>query len=319
MIKNKKIFLTGGAGFIGTAIIKRLINDNKIVVYDTLQRNALKDTDLLDHPNLTLIQGDILDDKKLKKAIRGSNIVIHLAAIAGVDTVIKNPVKTMKVNMIGTYNVLEAAMTLNNIERFINFSTSEVYGQYAYKLQENDTASMGPVGEARWTYAVSKLAAEHLAYSYYKEFGLPVVSIRPFNVYGPMQVGEGAVHVFITRALRNEDIEIHGDGDQIRSWCYIEDVVDAVMLCLEKEEAIGHVFNIGNPRGTITILSLAEKIVNICKSKSKIVFVPKNYVDVELRIPDIDKAKKILGYKPKVDLDEGLRLTVEWYKKKIKV
>lgn len=318
MIRNKKIFMTGGAGFIGTALIGRLVENNEIVVYDTLQRNALKETDLLAHPNLTLVQGNVLDGKKLKEAIQGSDIIIHLAAIAGIDTVIKAPTMTMKVNMVGTYNVLEAAMSLDKIECFVNFSTSEVYGPYAYKLQESDSTSAGAVGEARWTYAISKLAGEHLAYSYYKEFGLPVVSIRPFNVYGPKQVGEGAIHVFVTRALRGEDIQIRGDGDQIRSWCYIDDTVDGILLTLEKKEAIGHVFNIGNPRGTITILSLAQKIVNICRSTSKIVHVPKTYVDVELRIPDIEKAKKILGYMPKVDLDEGLRRTISWYKENLK-
>ena len=314
-LKNKKIFLTGGAGFIGTALITRLIEENEIVVYDTLQRNALKETNFLSYPNLTLVQGNVLDAEKLKEAIRGSNVVIHLAAIAGIDTVIKSPTMTMKVNMIGTYNVLEAAMKQDNVECFIDFSTSEVYGSYAYKLGEGDTTTMGAVGEARWTYAISKLAGEHLAHSYYKEFGLPAISLRPFNIYGPMQVGEGAIHVFITRALKNEDIQIHGDGDQIRSWCYVNDIVDGILLCLEKKEAIGHVFNIGNPKGTKTILSLAQKIVDICKSKSKIVFVPKTYVDVELRIPDIEKAKKILGYEPNTDLDEGLKRTSDWYKK----
>ena len=318
MIKNKKIVLTGGAGFIGTALINQLIEENEIVVYDTLQRNALKETNLLNHPNLILIQDNVLNGEKLKEAIDGSNIVIHLAAIAGIDTVIKSPTMTMKVNMIGTYNVLEAAMVLDNVECFVDFSTSEVYGSYAYKLGEGDTTTMGAVGEARWTYAISKLAGEHLAHSYYKEFGLPVVSLRPFNIYGPMQVGEGAIHAFITRALRNEDIQIHGDGDQIRSWCYVDDVVDGILLSLEKKEAIGHVFNIGNPKGTITILSLAQKIVDIYESKSEIVFVPKSYVDVELRIPDIEKAKKILGYMPKIDLDEGLRRTIDWYREKIK-
>jgi UDP-glucuronate decarboxylase len=319
MIKNKKIFITGGAGFIGTALISRLIENNEIVVYDTLQRNALKETNFLNHHNLTLIQGDILDEEKLKEVIGSSNIIIHLAAIAGIDTVIKSPTMTMKVDMIGTYNVLEAAMKLDNVERFVDFSTSEVYGSYAYKLGEGDTTTMGAVGEARWTYAISKLAGEHLAHSYHKEFGLPVVSLRPFNIYGPGQVGEGAIHVFITRALRNEDIQIHGDGDQIRSWCYVDDIVDPILLSLEKKEAVGNVFNIGYPRGTITILSLAQKIVDICESKSKIVFVPKSYVDVELRIPDIEKAKKILGYKPKIDLDEGIKRTSDWYREKLKL
>jgi len=314
LLKKKRIFLTGGAGFIGSHIIERLIEDNKIIVYDTLARNSLNQTNLINHPNLTVIQADVLDLQKLKEAIHGSNIVIHLAAIAGIDTVIKNTVNTMKVNMIGTYNILEAIRGLDNCERFINFSTSEVFGSYTYKSNEGDPTQMGAVGSTRWTYAVSKLAAEHLTYAYHKEFGIPAVTLRPFNIYGPRQIGEGAIHQFVKRAIKNEDLIIHGDGDQIRSWCYIDDIVDAVLLCLEKKEAIGNVFNIGNSRGTITIYGLALAVIRACNSNSMIKFVAKSYVDVELRIPNIDKARKLLGYKPKIDLEEGLKRTINWYR-----
>jgi len=318
MSKNKKrIFLTGGAGFIGTSLIRRLIEDNEIVVYDTLQRNAIERTDLLDHPHLTLIKGDVLQADKLKDAVEGSNIIIHLAAIAGVDTVIKSPSKTMKVNMIGTHNVLEAAVTLDDLDHFIYFSTSEVFGSYAYKLDEKSNTTIGEIGEARWSYAISKLAGEHLAYAYRTEFDIPLIIIRPFNIYGPGQIGEGAIHQFIKRAIKNEEIQIHGNGDQIRSWCYVDDIVDGIMLCLIKENAIGNVFNIGNPRGTITILSLAQLIVDECDSKSEIVFVPKPSVDVELRIPSIEKAKNILEYEPKIDLKEGIRRTIDWYRNSV--
>ncbi|MCQ9207277.1 MAG: NAD-dependent epimerase/dehydratase family protein [Omnitrophica bacterium] len=316
-LKNKKIFITGGAGFIGTALIGRLIENNKICVYDTFRRNALKGTPYINHANISLMQGDVLDEKKLKSAIRGSDIVMHLAAIAGIDTVIKSPTSTMEVNMIGTRNVVKASAELGKVERFIDFSTSEVYGSYAYKMEEASSTEMGAVGEARWTYAISKLAGEHLAHSYYKEFGLPAISLRPFNIYGPGQVGEGAIHVFVTRALENQEIYIIGDGDQIRSWCYIDDIVEAVLRCLEKKEAVGEVFNIGNPRGTLTILSLAQKIIELVASKSEIVFKPKSYVDVALRMPDIEKARRILGYKPKIGLDEGLKRTTDWYKTKM--
>jgi dTDP-glucose 4,6-dehydratase len=318
ILKNKKIFMTGGAGFIGTALITRLIENNDIIVYDTLQRNALKYTDLLDHPNLTVIQGNVLDRDKLTNAVNDSDVVIHLAAIAGIATVIQSPINTMEVNMIGTYNVLKAIEPrIGKIDRFIYFSTSEVFGSYAYKVEETHTTNLAPVGEARWTYSVSKLAAEHMVHSYYKESALPAVTVRPFNIYGPGQVGEGAIHVFVTRALKDLEIQIHGEGDQIRSWCYIDDILQGIMFCLEKDEAIGEVFNIGNPRGTLTIFSLAEKVVQLCQSKSKIVFVPKDYIDVELRIPSIEKAMNILGFKPEVDLDDGLRRTIEWYRKKL--
>ena len=312
-LRNKKIFLSGGAGFIGTKIIQRLVHENEIVVFDTFQRNSLKDFEIIGHPNLKLVKGNVLDKEQIISAIQGSNIIIHLAAIAGIDTVIKSPTNTMMVNFIGTSNVLEAAKKLDNLERFIDFSTSEVYGSYAYKLGEDACTTMGAVGAARWTYAISKLAAEHLAHGYREEFNIPVVSIRPFNIYGPGQVGEGAVHSFIVRALNGEDLIIHGEGDQIRSWCYIDDMVDGAILCLENDQAVGHVFNMGNPKGTITILSLAEKIVSISNSRSNITFVPKPYVDVELRIPDIEKSKDILNFEPKIDLNVGLRRTIEWY------
>jgi len=317
MIKNKKILLTGGAGFIGTKLCSILSENNNILLYDNLDRNSIKNTNLLNKENVKLVQGDILDSLKLKEVVSNfkPNIVIHLAAVAGIDTVIKNPVKTMQVNMIGTYNLLEALKeNMDCIERVIDFSTSEVFGSYAYKVEESSNTNLAPVGEARWTYSVSKLAGEHLAHSYYREYKLPVVTIRPFNIYGPGQVGEGAIHQFVVRAIEDEEIQVHGEGDQIRSWCYIEDFVQGIILCIEKDESIGQAFNIGNPRGTITIGMLADLIKSISKSNSEIKYVPKNYVDVELRIPSIEKAKDILGYEPEYDLNRGLEETIKWYR-----
>ncbi|WBW96609.1 NAD-dependent epimerase/dehydratase family protein [Oceanirhabdus sp. W0125-5] len=317
MIENKKIFLTGGAGFIGSRLCALLAENNDILIYDNLTRNSIKNTDLLKKNNIKFIQGDILDFQRLKEAVDEfkPNIVIHLAAVAGIDTVIKSPVNTMRVNMIGTYNVLEALKPhIENLDRFVDFSTSEVFGSYAYKVDENSTTNLAPVGEARWTYSVSKLAGEHLTHSYYKEYGLPAVSVRPFNIYGPGQVGEGAIHQFVIRAINNEQIQIHGDGDQIRSWCYIDDFVNGIMLCLENEAAVGNSFNIGNPKGTITIAMLAQLIKQIANSNSEIIYVPKNYVDVELRIPSIEKCKVLLSYTPKYDLVGGLEKTIEWYR-----
>ena len=316
-MENKKILLTGGAGFIGSKLCELLSSDNEILIYDNLRRNSIKNTALLKKDNIKLIQGNVLDYAFLKKNVDSfkPGIVIHLAAIAGIDTVIKNPVSTMKVNMIGTYNMLEAIKDYAmDMERFIDFSTSEVFGSYAYKVDEKSTTNLAAVGEARWTYSVSKLAGEHLTHSYYKEYGLKSVTVRPFNIYGPGQVGEGAIHEFIARAIRNEQIKIHGDGDQIRSWCYIDDFSEGIKLCLENQDAIGNSFNIGNPKGTITIGMLAQLIKQIAMSKSEIIYVPKNYVDVELRVPSIDKAKELLGFKPKYDLIEGLDRTIQWYR-----
>lgn len=310
---DKTILLTGGAGFIGSQLARRLVEKNRVKIYDNLHRDALSYTDLVSNPGVELIKADVLDRKALFEATKGCDIVIHLAAIAGVDTVMEMPTLTMKVNLIGTLNALDAAVEFG-IKKFIDFSTSEVFGSHVYMAEEHSSTTLGVVGESRWTYAVSKLAAEHLVHSYHKEYGLPTVTIRPFNVYGPQQVGVGAIHTFVVDALKGNDLVIHGDGNQIRAWCYVDDMVDGVMLCLEKDEAVGHVFNIGNPRATVTVANLAQLVKRLCNSSSRIVYGYKDYVDVELRIPSIRKAQTVLGYWPKVDLEEGLIRTIEWYR-----
>lgn len=316
-ITNKRILLTGGAGFIGSKICEFYSNDNEVLIYDNFSRDSLK-YKKIKTKNVTVIKGDILDFEKLRKTCENfkPQIAIHLAAIAGVDTVIHKPLLTMEVNINGTLNFLKSLLKYRHyLQRVVNFSTSEVLGSYAYKSNEKSQTNFAPVGEARWTYSISKVTGEHLTYSYYKEFNYPVVTIRPFNIYGPGQIGEGAIHVFIRNAVENKNIEIHGDGDQIRSWCYIDDMIKGIHLVLTNKKAIGEIFNIGNPKGTITISSLAEKIISLCKTKSKIVYVPKTYVDIELRIPSIEKAQTILGFKPEVDLDTGIIKTFKWYKK----
>ncbi len=316
--KNARVLLTGGAGFIGTSLAARLIKDNEIVIFDNFSRNALDNTQLKNNKNLRVIKGDVCDFQSVLKAIDGVTHVVHLAAIAGVDTVLKNPVLTMKIALLGTYNVLEAArLKQKNIQRVIDFSTSEVFGTYAYKVNEGNVTSLGAVGEARWTYAVSKLATEHLAHNYHRQYALPACSIRPFNIFGPNQIGEGAIHQFVLRAIENKTLEVHNDGDQIRSWCYIDDIVDGILLCLIKKEALGEAFNIGNPKNTLTIYHLAKEVIRLSNSKSKIGFKKWTQQDVELRIPNIDKARKLLGFDPKYDLETGLQKTIQWYQKTI--
>jgi nucleoside-diphosphate-sugar epimerase len=313
-LTGKRLFITGGGGFIGSTLCARLVEDNEIVIYDNGRRDALRHTDLAKHKNITIVRGDVLDYDNVLKSMQGCQMVVHLAAIAGVDDVFNHPVLTMKVNMIGTYHVLEAAWQ-NRMEMVLDFSTSEVFGSYAFRVQEGDVTSLGAVGETRWTYAVSKLATEHLAHNYYKEYGLPTASIRPFNIYGPQQVGQGAIHAFAVRALRGEELVVHNDGSQIRAWCYVDDIVDGVVLALTKPQAVGQAFNIGNPRSVVTVYNLAKDIIRASNSTSKIRFDTVDRADVELRIPSITKARELLGFEPKVDLEEGLQRTIEWYRR----
>lgn len=315
MISRQRILLTGGAGFIGTALVRRLCESNHCVVFDLLRRDALTPAGLARHPNVTLIAGDVRDAAAVSAAMQDCTHVVHLASIAGVDTVLNNPVPTMEIALEGTLNALRAAVAHTpKIKRFVDFSTSEVFGRYAFRVGEGDVTTLGAVGEARWTYAVSKLATEHLAHCYFKQHGLPTVSVRPFNIFGPGQVGEGAVHAFVVRALKGEPINIHNNGDQIRSWCFIDDIVDAVLLTLERDEAVGQAFNIGNPRATVTIYHLAQMIVRLAGSRSELRFVDWPHPDVELRIPDTRKAEEILGFHAQVELEEGLLRTIAWYR-----
>lgn len=314
-LAGKRILVTGGAGFIGTTLARLLVDENEVIAADNLHRDALSGTELADHPNFRLEECDVLDLPRLASLARGCTHIVHAAGIAGVDTVLASPVRTMRVNTIGTYHALEAGLaTIGTLERLIEFSTSEVFGQQAFNVHETSVTTIGSVGEARWTYAVSKLAGEHMAHAYYAELGLPCVSVRPFNVYGPGQVGGGAIRAFIEASLAGNDLRIHGDGSQIRAWCYVEDMVAALLLCLEHPGAVGESFNIGNARSAVTIHDLATRVKRLTGCPGEITFEPLTYTDVELRIPNVEKARRLIGFEAAVDLDEGLERTIAWYR-----
>jgi UDP-glucose 4-epimerase len=316
-LQGKRILVTGGAGFIGTTLARRLVDDNEVIAADNLHRDALGGTPLAEHRNFTFHQADILDLDAMKELAQGATHIVHCAAIAGVDDVLQSPVRVMRVNVIGTYNVLEAALsTLDSVERFVDFSTSEVFGTHAFRVHEGQVSTIGSVGEARWTYAVSKLAGEHMSHAYHDELGLPAVTVHPFNVFGPGQIGGGAIRAFIENALEGRDLVIHGDGSQIRAWCYVDDMVEGTLRCLEHPDAVGQAFNIGNTRSTVTIYDLAQRIRRLTEADVEIVFQPLHYADVELRIPNVEKARDVLGFDAKVDLDEGLARTIAWYRER---
>jgi UDP-glucose 4-epimerase len=313
MITDKNVFVTGGAGFIANALLGRILDQNRVTVFDNFHRDTLSGSSLAGHPHLRIVRGDVLDYSALCTAMQGADIVVHAAAIAGVDTVLRIPVQTMRVNLIGTANMLEAARENGIPDRVVDFSTSEVFGPMAFRVSETDATVAGSAGEARWTYAVSKLAGEHLAKAYHQQYRLPVVTVRPFNVYGPGQTGEGAIQVFIRRALRNEPLRIDGDGNQIRAWCYVDDFVEGLLRCIGSAKAIGESFNIGNARAVITVLGLAQTVCRVLNSKSEIVFDPPLSADIAIRIPSVAKASELLGFKAKIDLEEGVLRTAKWF------
>lgn len=311
LVTNKKILITGGAGFIGSYLVENLVHDNNVTIFDNFRRNAIQYTKFSHDVNQ--IEGDILDSNQLKKIIPKTDIIIHLAAIAGVSSYYNNPLKTLEVDALGTYNILKIA-SKENVGQVILFSSSEVYGQYASDVSEESNTVQGPATDSRWSYAVGKLVGDHFGQAFSKMTPLNVTSVRPFNVYGPRQVGEGAIQIFIKKALRNEAIEIRGSGKQIRAWCYIDDFLTAIIYMLGNKKAYNQIFNIGNPQAAINVTGLAQKIISLASSTSKIVYTKNSMTDIVKRIPDVTKAQKVFNFIPAVNLDTGLASTVNWYK-----
>ncbi len=316
-IEGKTIFITGGAGFIGATLVGALVEHNQVVTYDNLSRDSLKGRPYASHSNLRRIEGDVLDEEHLSRSMVGADYIVHCAGVTGIDTVRRSPIRTLRVNTIGTANVLEAASGLSTCSRVICFSTSEIFGRHAFRSSETDDAVIGSVGEERWTYAAGKLCAEHFAIAYAKERKLPVTVLRPFNVYGPGQVGEGALRAFVCRALLGQTIEIHGDGTQIRAWCYIDDAIDCMLRAMVDERAIGQSFNLGNQHAVCTIYDLACTVVRVLGSTSPIVHIPSNHADIDLRVPQVTKARELLGFDARISLEEGIRRTAAHYREHV--
>jgi UDP-glucose 4-epimerase len=313
MTKNKRILITGGRGFIGSALAKRLAPDNNVVCFDeNLNGRNTEET--------RQSAGSILDKDALASAVVGSQIIIHTAAMLGVHNIHQNAVKTLETNYTGTENVLRSALSDTlQLEHVILFSTSEIFGVGADRVREHGTPVFPDATDPRWCYAIGKLAAEHLALGYHKQYGLPITIIRPFNVFGEGRTGNHALLYFIKNALKGEDLVVYGDGSQVRAWCHIDDFCDAVLRMLDTDKAIGKALNIGNPGNAISVLELAEKVIKICGSRSGIVFKPSPFTDIPVRTPDIGEARSVLGFRQKVGLDEGLERTVEWVRKHLDI
>jgi UDP-glucose 4-epimerase len=317
-VRDKTVLITGGAGFIGSTLAERLAKDNQVVLVDRFfQRQPIAFTSLHKNARAHMIEADILNAAAINDWAREADIVIHAAAIVGVGRVCAYPRETLETNFTGTSLVLKALEKNSHLDRFVYFSTSEVFGVNSFRVHEDTPAAVGSAAEARWSYAIAKLAGEHLVKAYHRQTGMPVVTVRPFNIFGPRRLGAHAVLGFVLNALNGSPLEIHGDGSQIRSWCYIEDFCDAIMEMIARPRAVGEDFNIGNPLNTVTILQLAQEILEVTKSSASITFVESPFPDIEIRVPSLEKARQILDYQPQYDLRRALQLTVDWYRENL--
>jgi nucleoside-diphosphate-sugar epimerase len=317
-IRNKNVLITGGAGFIGSTLAERLAKDNQVLLLDRFFCDQpVSFTSLQSNPNVRMIEADILEGPKVDDLAREADIVIHAAAIVGVGRVCSYPRETLETNFIGTSRILKALDKSSRLERFVYFSTSEVFGVNSFRVQEDAPTAVGPAAEARWSYAIAKLAGEHLVKAYHRQAGMPVVTVRPFNVFGPRRLGSHAILGFVLNSLMGNPIEVHGDGSQIRSWCYIDDFCDAIWEMITRPAAIGEDFNIGNPQNTLTILQLAQEVIRATGKSVPLNLIESPCPDIEIRVPSLEKARQILDFKPSYDIRSGLELTCDWYQQNL--
>jgi nucleoside-diphosphate-sugar epimerase len=260
-----------------------------------------------------VVTGDVLDPASLAPVFEGVDVVIHAAAIAGVSSYYGESLRTLHVNILGTFNVLDATVRAG-VKRYIQFSTSEIFGSNALWVDENSPAGIGAVTDRRWVYATSKLAGEHLALRTAETHKFACTVVRPFNIYGPRQVGEGAISNFCRAVANGEPLIVEGDGSAIRAWCFIDDFVDALEKILGEDAAAGRVFNIGNPSEVETTVGLARRVAALAPGTSTR-FKPGRNAEVRVRIPVIDLSRQILKFEPRIGLDEGLRRTLDWFRK----
>jgi UDP-glucose 4-epimerase len=308
-----KFLVTGGAGFIGSHLSETLIaRGNEVVIIDNQSTGSVRNLSSI-NAKVELITGDILDKTLLEKYVVEADFVVHLAAALGVFNIVNKPLQSLKTNIQGTENILELADKYR--KPVLIASTSEVYGKNdKVPLNEEDDRIIGHPLKSRWSYSEAKAVDESLAYFYYLENKLPIRIVRFFNTVGPRQVGQYGMVVprFVAAALRNEPIQVYGSGDQIRCFCHVSDAIRALLLVIDSDEAIGQVFNVGNNQ-QISIMDLAKKVIEIIGSKSEIKRIPyteaypEGFEDMQRRVPDISKIKQVLGWEPKIHLDQIIK------------
>ncbi|MEW6006764.1 MAG: NAD-dependent epimerase/dehydratase family protein [bacterium] len=311
-----KVLVTGGAGFIGSHLAERLVElGNEVVVIDNLSVSDCN-IPILKNLGVSINICDISKFEEIESLFKGVDIVFHLAAMNRAQRSIENPLLANEYNITGTLNVLEAAKRAG-VSRFVNISSSSVYTGVRDRLLSEDMPLSPP-----HPYGVGKLAGEHYARIYYELYHLPFVTLRYFSVYGPRQLGDidkaGVIAKFIHSAFSNKPLTIYGNGEQKRNFTYVSDVVDLTIKASETKDATGNVFNLANPQ-EVSVNYLAGLIKKILGKDLKIEYLPPILGDCERNPADISRLKEILGFSPKIDFEEGIRRTIDWYVEKLKI
>lgn len=320
-----KYLVTGAAGFVGSHLCRALLaQGNEVWGLDDLSTGKLDNLErIIENPDFNFVIGCISDKNKLFQLIEKVDIIYHLAAVVGVKRYVEDPIRVIDVNICYTSQLLEIAWNLG--KKVIFTSTSEIYGKSEeLPFQEEGNRFYGPSTTDRWCYAISKTASEHLCLGYAKR-GMPIVILRYFNAYGPHADGSaygGVTTRFVNQALNGEALTVHGDGNQTRCFTYIDDIVKGTIEAGSCILAEGKILNLGNNR-EISVLKLAKMVLEISQIEGKIIFQPykefygDSYEDIPRRTPDLSLAQEILGYSPIISLEEGLRKTIDWYRRKI--
>lgn len=309
-----QILVTGGAGFIGSHLVDHLIEstDARIVVLDDCSTGARSNLQHTPDERVQLREGDVRDADSVAEAVKDADAVYHLAAAVGVENIVENPLTSLRTNLTGTENVLEAARE-DGTPTFIA-SSSEVYGKSeAVPFAEADDRVLGPTSAPRWSYATAKAADEFMALGYHDEHDLPVVVGRFFNIVGPRQSGQYGMVIptFVEQALAGEPLTVYGDGTQTRSFTHVEDAVETVHELMTTDDAHGRIFNIGAPE-PISIQALAERIIELTGSDSEISHVPfeevygDDFEEPDRRAPDVQRLRETIGWAPEAYLDRIL-------------
>jgi len=319
-----KALITGGAGFIGSHLADRLVKlGHRVTVLDDLTTGRLENVEQLKgNPHFELVVGTVLNEYLVDKLTERNDVIFHLAAAVGVELIVKKPLESLTTNIKGSEIVLDMAYRYRR--KILITSTSEIYGKNINgPLKEGDDRILGSPLKTRWSYSTAKAVDEMLAYVYWKEKHVPTLIVRLFNTVGPRQTGAYGMVMprFVEHALKNKPLTVYGSGKQSRCFLHVQDVVTALIKLMEEPKAVGEVFNVGSQE-EITIEKLAKEIIRLTKSRSRIEFVPydtayeEGFEDMQRRVPDTTKIKKLVGFEPTYRLPEIIKDIVKYLKTK---